>query len=50
MHSNALIILVHLWNCEYFAGSAESGMKHFRQLLQTVEIRLDDVVPNACAR
>ena len=35
MHPYALAILVHAWNCEYFAGNAEFGSKHFRQLLQT---------------
>ena len=40
-----------MWNCEYFAGNAQSRSKHFRRVLETgtVGVRLDDVhvVPNA---
>ena len=35
MHPYALTILVHIWNCECFAGNIESGSKRFRQSLQT---------------
>jgi hypothetical protein len=51
MHPYALTILVYAWNCECFAGNAESGSKCFRQWLQMghVGVLCDDVALNIYA-
>ena len=44
MHPYALIILVHMWNCECFAGM-EANISV--DCSRWVDVRQDDVVPNA---